>query len=173
MASSKRRRGHLSTDSIQGWVRPWAPPWRAATPSCVDVRDTRCSSLPCRCPRSTMPRVHRSSMTVSSTWCRRHLRTTSWRNSALARPYSAQTVRALKDSVEGGICVSGSGTLVRALLAGWLVDELHVFTYPLVIGGGPRLHVQGELTARWSFIANESYGNGVVYLDIERSTDRR
>ena len=101
---------------------------------------------------------------VSST-----LTSTSWRNSAIAGPYSAAAIKALKDSVDGGIYISGSGTLVRALLADGLVDELHVFIYPLTIGSGPRLHVDGELAAPWSLIASDAYDNGVVYCGHRRT----
>jgi dihydrofolate reductase len=36
--------------------------------------------------------------------------------------------------VDGGIYVSGSATLVRAMIADGLVDELHLFVYPLALG---------------------------------------
>ena len=35
--------------------------------------------------------------------------------------------------------MSGSGTLVRALVADGLVDELHLFVYPVTRSAGPRL----------------------------------
>src|SRR5712691_7868535 len=55
------------------------------------------------------------------------LETAKWNNSTILGPYSADTIRDLKDKVDGGIYVSGSGTLVRAMLADGLVDELHLF----------------------------------------------
>jgi dihydrofolate reductase len=45
----------------------------------------------------------------------------------------------VKAEVDGDLCVSGSGTLVRAMLAGSLVDELHLFVYPLTRWSGRRL----------------------------------
>src|SRR4051795_10041280 len=51
----------------------------------------------------------------------------TWRNSTLLGPYDPQAIRRLKGEVEGDIYVSGSGTLVRALLADGLVDALHLF----------------------------------------------
>jgi dihydrofolate reductase len=61
--------------------------------------------------------------------------------------------------------VSGSATLVRALLADGLVDELHLFVYPLTRGQGPRLFTEDMPSSKWSLAACESYTNGVVYLN--------
>src|SRR5690349_20066535 len=48
-----------------------------------------------------------------------------WANSRLFGPYDADQLRELKESNDGDIFVSGSGRLVRGLLADWLLDELH------------------------------------------------
>ena len=87
----------------------------------------------------------------------------TWRNSEIIGPYDPEAIRALKDRVDGDINVSGSGTLVRALLADGLVDELHLFVYPLTRGSGPRLFADA-LPSKLSLAATESYDNGVVYL---------
>jgi dihydrofolate reductase len=87
----------------------------------------------------------------------------TWRNSEIIGPYDPDAIRALKDRVDGDIYVSGSGTLVRALLADGLVDELHLFVYPLTRGSGPRLFADA-LPSKLSLAATESYDNGVVYL---------
>jgi dihydrofolate reductase len=57
-----------------------------------------------------------------------------------------------------------SGTLVRAMLADGLVDELHLFVYPLTRGSGPRLFPEEAAPAKLSLAASGSYENGVVYL---------
>ncbi len=87
----------------------------------------------------------------------------TWRNSQLIGPYDAETIRALKDDVDGDIYVSGSGTLVRALLEDGLVDELHLFAYPLTRGAGPRLFAEAASPRRFELAACESYESGVVY----------
>ena len=88
----------------------------------------------------------------------------TWRNSEIVGPYDPDTIRRLKDEVDGDLYVSGSGTLVRAMLADGLVDELHLFTYPLTRGTGPRLFPEDAAPANLSLAGSESYGNGVVYL---------
>lgn len=87
----------------------------------------------------------------------------TWRNSEIVGPYNADVIRRLKERVPGAIYVSGSGTLVRAMLADGLVDELHLFVYPLTRGEGPKLF--GGTPARKFTLANsEAYDNGVLYV---------
>ena len=89
----------------------------------------------------------------------------TWRNSKILGPYDADTIRSLKNKVDGDIYVSGSGTLVRAMLADALVDELHLFLYPLTRGPGPRLFTEEAQARKLSLAACESYEHGVVYLN--------
>ncbi len=95
---------------------------------------------------------------VSST-----LTETTWRNSSLLGKYDPAAVQQLKDR-SSGIYVSGSGTLVRALIADGLVDEVHLFVYPLTRGAGPRLFPPDAPPTTWALTASEHYDNGVQYL---------
>ena len=88
----------------------------------------------------------------------------TWRNSEILGPYDADAIRRLKDEVDGDLYTSGSGTLVRAMLADGLVDELHLFVYPLTRGAGPRLFPAEAAPGNLSLAACEPYENGVVYL---------
>jgi dihydrofolate reductase len=101
---------------------------------------------------------------VSST-----LSTTTWQNSKVIGPYDAGTIRRLKNGVEGGIYVSGSGALVRALIDDSLIDELHLFVYPLTRGTGPRLF-PADASTKWSLLGAEPYDNGVLYLSYRLGT---
>src|ERR687898_3611864 len=83
----------------------------------------------------------------------------TWRNSKVIGPYDPDAIRRLKDEVDGDIYVSGSGTLVRAMLAEGLVDELHLFVYPLTRGAGPWLFPAEQATANLSLARCESYDN--------------
>src|SRR3712207_5486030 len=88
----------------------------------------------------------------------------TWRNSEIIGPYDPDRIRRLKDDV-GDLYVSGSGTLVRAMLADGLVDELHLLLYPVTRGGGPRLFPEQGAPPKLSFRAARSFDNGVVYLN--------
>jgi dihydrofolate reductase len=92
------------------------------------------------------------------------LRTATWRNSKIIGPYDPDVIRSLKDEVDGDLYVSGSGTLVRSMLSDGLVDELHLFVYPLTRGSGPRLFPEEAEPRTLSLAACESYENGVVHL---------
>jgi dihydrofolate reductase len=89
----------------------------------------------------------------------------TWRNSEVIGPYDASAIRKLKDEVDGDIYISGSITLVRALLADGLVDELHLCVYPLTRGSGPRLFGEDAAPGKLSLAVSESYENGVLYLN--------
>jgi dihydrofolate reductase len=88
-----------------------------------------------------------------------------WGSSVAFGPYDADRVRALKDETDGSIYVSGSGTLVRALLADGLVDHLHLFVYPVALGDGKRLFTEGMPRTRLALQDSTTYDNGVVHLD--------
>ena len=64
--------------------------------------------------------------------------TEEWNNTTHFGTYDADAIRRLKDERDGTIYISGSGQLVRALLADGLVDELHLFVYPIALGEGER-----------------------------------
>ena len=87
-----------------------------------------------------------------------------WANSTVLGPYDPQAVRRLKDEVDGGIYISGSGTLVRALLADGLVDELHLLVYPVVLGTGAKLFPEGTAHTPLALTSQETFENGVLHL---------
>ena len=86
-----------------------------------------------------------------------------WSNSTVLGKYDADAIQRLKGEVGGDIYTSGSITLVRDLIRDGLLDELHLFVYPVALGAGLRLFDDG-IAARLKLIANDAYANGVVHL---------
>ena len=87
-----------------------------------------------------------------------------WGPSERLGAYDAEAIRRLKDDTDGTIYISGSGELVRGLLADGLVDELHLFVYPIALGEGERLFTEGSGPTKLALLASDVYANGVVHL---------
>ncbi len=87
-----------------------------------------------------------------------------WNNSTSLGAYDPEAIRKLKEERDGVIYISGSGRLVRALLAEELVDELHLFVYPIALGEGEKLWRDGEGPTKLALQAQDVYANGVVHL---------
>jgi dihydrofolate reductase len=94
----------------------------------------------------------------------------AWQNTEVIGSYDASRIRSLKEEVDGALYVSGSGTLVRGMLADGLVDELHLCVFPLTRGSGPRLFEDGAEPTKMSLATAEGYANGVVYLNYRTQT---
>lgn len=87
-----------------------------------------------------------------------------WGPSVRLGGYDAARIQRLKDDTEGTVYVSGSGQLVRGMLADGLVDELHLFVYPIALGAGERLFVEDAAPTRLALLGSDVYANGVVHL---------
>lgn len=92
------------------------------------------------------------------------LKDTTWNNSVIVDGYSADAIRALKEHHARNLYVSGSGTLVRAMLADGLVDELQLFIFPIVLGGGGRLFGEDGTRSKFTLADCERFENGVLHL---------
>ena len=88
----------------------------------------------------------------------------TWANSRSLGGYDADRIREFADGRDG-VYVSGSGSLVRSLLADGLVGSLHLFVYPVVRGTGARLFPDGSAPARLRLRHHDAYDNGVVHLN--------
>jgi dihydrofolate reductase len=89
----------------------------------------------------------------------------SWRNSEILGPYDPDAIRELKERLDGDLYVSGSITLVRAMLGDRLIDGLHLFVYPLTLGAGTRLFREDDPGRKLALAQSETYDNGVQYLN--------
>jgi dihydrofolate reductase len=87
-----------------------------------------------------------------------------WGPSTLLGAFDPDVIRKLKDDTDGLIFVSGSGTLVRGLLKEGLVDDLHLFVYPVALGAGARLWGNDGAATRLALAEHDVYDNGVVHL---------
>jgi dihydrofolate reductase len=85
-----------------------------------------------------------------------------WENSSVLRGLDG--VRALKEQPGADIVCTGSVTLVHSLLDAGLVDELRLFTYPVVVAEGRRLFRDGARPADLRLVEARQFRSGVVLL---------
>ena len=119
-------------------------------------------------PRSTEPGadvLNRARKHVAS----RTLRTVDWNNSTLIKGDVAKYVSDLKKESGPEIQVHGSGDLIQTLLKNDLVDEFHVWTFPVVLGSGKRLFADGAVPAGLKVDAVKTSTTGVVIATYQRA----
>jgi dihydrofolate reductase len=101
---------------------------------------------------------------VSST-----LESADWQNTTLIRGDVVTAVTALKERNGKNIGMTGSGTLVRWLLREGLLDELHLFVFPVVLGSGKHLFDGEKDRLPLKLISSETYGNSVLHLTYTKA----
>jgi dihydrofolate reductase len=91
---------------------------------------------------------------------------TSWQNSVLLRDVA--DVKRLKQEDGSKLLMHGSSELVHALLAADLVDEMSIFTFPLVLGSGKKLFADGAAPHSFKVKSSRASSNGVLIGHYER-----
>jgi dihydrofolate reductase len=92
----------------------------------------------------------------------RTLDSVSTARTRLERDFDPEAVRALKVDADLDLTVGGPGLASEALRAG-LVDEVHLFLSPVVVGGGTRALPDG-VRLDLELLDERRFGNGVVHL---------
>jgi dihydrofolate reductase len=88
-----------------------------------------------------------------------------WENSEILNGDVASKVAELKAQDGGDLVMSGSATTVRWLLREGLLDELHLFVHPIVVGEGmARLFPADEPQAPLELLSSETFETGVLYV---------
>jgi dihydrofolate reductase len=96
---------------------------------------------------------------VSST-----LKDPEWTNSTVLDGDVVESVRRLRDELEGDIVVHGSVTLTQTLLEHDLVDELRLMVFPVVLGTGKRLFGETSDKKPMRLVDSKTVGEGVSIL---------
>jgi dihydrofolate reductase len=92
----------------------------------------------------------------------RTLEAVSSARTRLERDFDPEAVGQMKEAATRDLTVGGPHLAAEAL-AGGLVDELHLFVVPVVVGGGTRSLPNG-LRLKLELLDERRFGNGVAYL---------
>lgn len=98
----------------------------------------------------------------------RTLETTSSARTRIERDFDPEAVRQLKAAAGGDITVGGPDLAAQAIRAG-LVDEIHQFVTPVVVGGGKQF-LPDNVRLRLDLLDERRFGNGVVHLHYRTVT---
>ena len=99
----------------------------------------------------------------------RTLKNVGWNNSTVIEGDVARYVAELKKDSGPEIQVHGSGNLIQTLLRNDLVDELQLWTFPVVLGSGKRLFADGAIPAGLRSVNVKTSSTGVVMATYERA----
>jgi dihydrofolate reductase len=92
----------------------------------------------------------------------RGLHTVGTTRTSIEREFVRDEVRALKTSSQNDLSIGGAHLAAEALRAG-LVDEIHLFLSPIVVGGGTRALPDG-IRLDLALLDETRFANGVVHL---------
>jgi dihydrofolate reductase len=84
------------------------------------------------------------------------------------RQFDPDTVKSLKDAATSDLSIGGPNLAASALEAG-LVDEIHLFLHPIVVGGGKRALPEGR-KLRLELVDQGRFDDGVVHLHYRVAT---
>jgi dihydrofolate reductase len=92
----------------------------------------------------------------------RSLEAVSTARTRLEREFDPAAVRQLKASADRDLSVGGPQLAAQAIRAG-LVDELHLFLHPIVVGGGNRA-LPNDVRQKLELMDERHFESGVVHL---------
>jgi dihydrofolate reductase len=80
----------------------------------------------------------------------------------LERAFDPDAVRQMKAAAELDLSVGGADLAGQAMAAG-LVDEVHLFLFPVAVGGG-KAALPGHVRADLELLGMDRFGSGVVHV---------
>lgn len=94
----------------------------------------------------------------------RTLRETWTPHTRLEQDFDPDVVVRMKDAAAKDISVSGPGLAQHAFRAG-IVDEVHLFVFPVVVGGGKR-GLPANVRIEFELLDEQRFTNGAVHLHL-------
>ena len=98
----------------------------------------------------------------------RSLESVSRARTRIEREFDPEVIRQLKQTTEGDISVGGPELAAQALRAG-LVDEVHLFLNPIIVGGG-NAALPDDVRVPLELLDEHRFASGVVHLGYRTRT---
>ena len=83
-------------------------------------------------------------------------------NSTIVRGDIGAELTRWKGEIDGDLILIGSVTVAAELVRAGVVDEHHVFTHPVLLGGGRRLYPDLDSRVELDLVEARTFGGGVV-----------
>lgn len=90
-----------------------------------------------------------------------------WNNSSLIKNDVVNTIRKLREQEGPEIQVHGSSNLIQTLIKNNLIDEYHIWTFPVTVGKGKRLFDEGTIPSNMKLVNSRTSTTGVVITVYE------
>ena len=98
----------------------------------------------------------------------RTLTESEWEKTVILNDDVVNEIRKLKQSDGPELQVHGSGNLIQTLLENDLVDELWLKIFPVTLGAGKRLFVDGAIPAAFALEKSSHSPSGVIFASLKR-----
>lgn len=83
-------------------------------------------------------------------------------NTRLERRFDVDEIARMKSTADRDLCVGGAGLAAEAIRAG-LVDEIHQYLAPIIVGGGKRF-LPDNVFVELELVEEHRFANGVVFV---------
>ncbi len=91
----------------------------------------------------------------------------SWHNSMLITGDVVTQINNLKSEVGSDLWIHGSGNLIQTLLKEHLIDRMHIWTFPVTVGGGKKLFAEGTQAEGFKLLESRTSTTGVIIATYE------
>jgi dihydrofolate reductase len=90
------------------------------------------------------------------------LQKAEWNNSSLIKDDVVNAIGKLKNEDGPEIQVHGSSKLIQTLIKNNLIDEYHIWTFPVTVGKGKRLFDEGTIPSNMKLVSSKTSTTGVT-----------
>lgn len=94
---------------------------------------------------------------------------TTWQNSHVLGPDALAAVKALKSEDGPDLLTQGSTDFLKTLFENDLVDEINLFTFPVILGKGKRLFGDASFPRALTLVNSRASENGIVISKYARA----